>query len=116
MDKPATPELNAVGTDISWTADKYAVCYVVTVNDIPVAFPTECKYTAQAGDVVKVQSVGEHGTLSDLSEPVTISGDGISDIHQEEKNVSTSYDLLGRKINEPSAHGVFIVKGQKVIK
>ncbi len=116
VDKPATPKLNAVGTDISWTADKYAVCYVVTVNDTPVAFPTECKYTAQAGDVVKVQSVGEHGTLSDLSEPITISGDGISDIHQEEKNVSTSYDLLGRKVNEPSTHGIFIVKGQKVIK
>ena len=89
---------------------------MVTVNDIPVAFPTECKYTAQAGDVVKVQSVGEHGTLSDLSEPITISSDGISDIHQEEKNASISYDLLGRKVNEPSTHGIYIVKGQKVIK
>ena len=117
VDKPAVPELHAVGTEVTWTADRYAICYVVTVNGKPVAFPTECSYSASAGDVVTVQSVGEHGTLSDASLAVTISSDGISTLQVDDVATQRTYDLLGRPISGTSSvHGLLLQNGRKFLR
>lgn len=73
VEKTETPILVAGDGEVTWQAIDYAICYVVTVNGKPVAFPTDCKATnLQKGDVVTVQAVSENGALSDMSQPVTI--------------------------------------------
>ncbi len=101
VDKPSTPIVMKSGTTVTWTADKYVVCYIVFVNGKPMAFPTDCRYEAKAGDIVQIQSVGEHGALSDVSPELTIDGqDGSSIDRIEDRAVYPmlpAYDLMGRK-------------------
>ncbi|MCR5361396.1 MAG: Ig-like domain-containing protein [Bacteroidales bacterium] len=114
VDKPQTPLVMKAGTEVTWTADKYAVCYVVHVNGKPVAFPTECRYVAQMGDVVSIQSVGEHGSLSDMSESLTIDG-GTSSLREITTTTSTGttiYDIEGRK---SSATRGFVIRNGRAM-
>ena len=80
IEKTSTPELTASGNVVTWQADQYAICYVVTVNGKAVAFPTETSYTGAAGDVITVQSVNEYGALSDMSDAITLSGTDGADV------------------------------------
>ena len=105
VDQPQTPLMMKAGTEVTWTADKYAVCYIVHVNGRPVAFPTECRYEAQMGDVIQVQSVGEHGALSAMSEAITVDGGtSIQSLRvQDSRNSLPRYDLLGRRYSSQSS-------------
>lgn len=102
---------------ITWTADEYAICYVVTVNGKPVAFPTEASFTAQNGDVVTVQSVNEHGALSAMSAPLTVGGaTGIKDVSQSQGQSQSHhyYNLSGQRVSS-NTKGIIIKNGTKVV-
>ena len=104
VEKTAAPVLTAGNGEVSWPLVNYAICYVVTVNGKPVAFPTDTNYSGlQVGDVVTVQSVNEYGALSDMSDPVTINAaDGIKSVnaHQTGTTVSEIYTIGGKRIDK----------------
>ena len=117
VEKTSTPVLSLNGNVITWNADDYAICYVVTVNGKAVSFPTECRFVANVGDVVSVQSVNEHGALSDASESVTVLTTDIKNISANRNTESdASFSVNGMKLNKPSLHGVYIENGKKVYK
>lgn len=117
VEKTSTPVLSLNGNVITWNADDYAICYVVTVNGKAVSFPTECRFVANVGDVVSVQSVNEHGALSDASESVTVLTTDIKNISANRNTESdASFSVNGMKLNKPSQHGVYIENGKKVYK
>ena len=117
VEKTSTPVLSLNGNIITWNADDYAICYVVTVNGKVVSFPTECRFVANVGDVVSVQSVNEHGALSDASESVTVLTTDIKNISANRNTESdASFSVNGTKLNKPSLHGVYIENGKKVYK
>lgn len=60
----------------SWTADEYAICYVVTINGKVAGFTTETAYEAHLNDVVTVRSVNEYGALSEASDEYTVGSIG----------------------------------------
>jgi hypothetical protein len=72
VEKTATPQPTVNGNVATWEADEFAVCYVVTVNGKPKAFPTEARYVGEEGQKVSVQSVNEYGALSEMSASVTL--------------------------------------------
>lgn len=119
VEKTAKPVLAQNGGVVTWNADDYAICYVVTVNGKPVAFPTEASYAAKNGDVITVQSVNEYGALSEMSESIIVDTtvDGITDIHSGEKlNGKGRYNLSGQRVENAPQHGVFIENGKKFVK
>ena len=116
VEKTAVPVLSESNGVVTWTADEYAICYVVTVNGKPVAFPTEASFTAQNGDVVTVQSVNEHGALSTMSEPLTVgSATGIKDVNVNlNPNSNFNYNLAGQRVSS-NTKGIIIKNGTKVV-
>lgn len=117
VEKTATPELAQSDGIVSWEADEYAICYVVTVNGKAVAFPTEPSYEGQEGDVITVQSVNEYGALSEMSEAITVSSSaGIYEINNNPANTpanSACYNLAGQRINAPK-RGLYIQNGKTI--
>lgn len=120
VEKTDVPVLSEDSGVITWDADDYAICYVVTVNGKPVAFTTATSYNAQKDDVITVQSVNEHGALSAMSEAITASAtatpSGITSTPSQRSNEG-AYNLAGQRVNTLSCqHGVFIINGRKVMK
>lgn len=121
VEKTDAPVLTAGDGEVTWPAVSYAICYVVTVNGHPVAFPTDCKMEGlNKDDVVTVQAVNEHGALSEPSAAVTISvATGINDILlQSNKSIKMDnaiYDLQGRKVTTTKKTGIYIKNGLKVV-
>ncbi len=119
VEKTAQPVLTQSAGMVTWEKDDYAICYVVTVNGKPVAFPTEASYAAQNGDVVSVQSVNEHGALSAMSETITVDNttDGITEVHSGiRKSVNGIYNVAGQSVANPQTRGIYIVEGKKIAK
>jgi len=113
IEKTVKPVLSANGTVVTWTKDDYAICYVVFVNGRAVAYPTDARYVANPGDVVSVQAMTEYGALSDMSEAVTISGEGgssIQTIQPAANRKDCSFDLMGRRCS--SLSGLRIQNGR----
>ena len=74
VEKTAAPVLSINGSEVTWDAVPYAICYVVTVNGKVVSFPVGTSISGlTTGDVVTVQAVSENGALSEPSAAVTIS-------------------------------------------
>ncbi|MBO5549582.1 MAG: Ig-like domain-containing protein [Prevotella sp.] len=113
VEKTATPVLTAVDGGVTWDAVPYAICYVVTVNDKPVAFPTDTKIEGlKKDDVVSVQAVNEYGALSEMSAAVTISNaTGIQTVgsHRSTSTMEAVYSLDGKRLQHMQ-RGLNIVK------
>lgn len=115
VEKTSKPVLSQSAGVVTWQKDDYAICYVVTVNGKPVAFPTECSYTGEVGDVVTVQSVNEHGALSEMSAPITVdTASGIAD-HTIAATPSDDaiYTISGIRVNKSFKNGILIQGGKK---
>lgn len=118
VEKTEVPEVKVEGNVATWQKDDYAICYVVTVNGKPVAFPTECTYTGNEGDVITVQSVNEYGALSEMSAAATLkSPTGIDNVTEEAAVSTTTSGIftLDGKIATTKRHGnIYIENGQVV--
>lgn len=114
VEKTATPVLSQDNGLVTWQADEYAICYVVTVNGAVAAFTTGTQFSANAGDKVQVQSVNEHGALSVMSEPLDIAT-GVDNLNAEERVQAskTAYNLLGQPVKTPR-QGVYIINKKAV--
>lgn len=114
VEKTTTPVLAQEDGTVTWQADPYAICYVVTVNGKAAAFTTDTQYAAEAGDIVTVQSVNEHGALSLMSEPLNVAT-GVDNLSAEEREEAgkTIYNLLGQPVKTPR-QGVYIVNRKAV--
>lgn len=115
VEKTAVPVLKQEGNEVTWQADEYAICYVVTVNGKPAAFTTEARYVAAAGDEIQVQSVNENGALSAMSDVLSVST-GIETVQSDGASAtsSTVYNLLGQPVKTPR-NGVFIMNNKAVL-
>lgn len=116
VEKTATPEVTVNGNIAQWTADEYAICYVVTVNGKPSAFVTDAQYVGTEDEVITVQSVNENGILSAMSNEVTLST-ATSVIAVENANGSANatdgiYTIDGKKTNSTDK-GIIIMNGVK---
>ena len=118
VEKTATPDVTVNGNVATWTADEYAICYVVTVNGKPVAFPTEASYTGTEGEKVSVQSVNEYGALSDMSAEVTLAAATAINAVQGSNNAqgtnSGIYTIDGKKAADKAPRAIYIKNGTKV--
>lgn len=116
VEKTAAPVPTAGNDEVTWQPVPYAICYVVTVNDRVVAFPTECRQgSLNTGDKVSIQAVSEHGALSDKSETIQVgTSNGIRSISPRSEANLTFFDLQGRPVSTPR-YGVYISNGYKYV-
>ncbi len=116
VEKTATPVLSQSAGLVTWQADDYAICYVVTVNGKPAAFPTACEFEANEGDIITVQSVNEYGALSEMSAPLTVGAGstGVTEVSESAdlKDVAT-YNLAGQRV-KATKQGLYIQQGKKI--
>ena len=113
VEKTEVPMLTMQNNMVTWQADDYAICYVVTVNGKVEAFTTTTEYSAKPGDKVTVQSVNAHGALSDMSAPVNITT-GILSVDNNDDDNGKTYNIMGMPVSSMK-HGVFIRNGKKVV-
>ncbi|MGN1376546.1 MAG: pectinesterase family protein [Prevotella sp.] len=115
VEKTAQPVLAREGYDVTWQADDYAICYVVTVNGKVAAFTTDTHYIVNEGDIISVQSVNSHGALSEMSEPLNATT-GINTVNCD--NVETQndriYNLMGQPVKK-AQRGVYIINNKAVV-
>ena len=118
VEKPATPAVNVNGNIAQWTADDYAICYVVTVNGKPSAFVTDAQYVGTEGDVVTVQSVNENGILSPMSSEVTLQATtAVKTATATTASTSANgalYTIDGKKVGKKSQRGIYIQDSKKI--
>mgnify|MGYP003234751945 FL=1 len=78
VEQTSKPVINGKEGDTAfgWTADEYAICYVVTINGKVAGFTVDTRYEANLNDVVTVQSVNEYGALSEASDEFTVGNTG----------------------------------------
>ncbi|NPD83054.1 hypothetical protein HPS57_13885 [Prevotella sp. PINT] len=120
VEKTETPKVNVNGNVLTWDADDFAICYVVTVNGKPSAFLTGTTFVGNEGDKATVQSVNEHGILSPMSTEVVLGAS--TDIENLESSDSRNrkdngnlYNTAGQRVTE-SAKGILIKKGGKFVR
>ncbi|MGN0221558.1 MAG: pectinesterase family protein [Prevotella sp.] len=115
VEKTEVPQLAQTGGMVTWNADEYAICYVVTVNGVVSAFTTATEYAAQAGEEVSVQSVNSHGALSAPSLPLRVST-GIESVTvcEGKTQVHHIYNTMGQRVTAPR-RGVYIVDGKTMM-
>lgn len=118
VEKTATPAVNVNGNIAQWTADDYAICYVVTVNGKPSAFVTDAQYVGTEGDVVTVQSVNENGILSPMSSEVTLqAATAVKTATATTASTSANgalYTIDGKKVGKKSQRGIYIQDSKKI--
>ena len=115
VEKTQVPVLSRDGNTVTWQADEYAICYVVTVDGVPAAFTTGTTYEISGGGKIEVQSVNEHGALSSKSEvldvPSAISSPEIPEVKETSEKM---YNLLGMPVENP-VKGIYIKGHRKVV-
>ena len=119
VEKTDVPVVSVNGNIAQWAADDFAICYVVTVNGKPVAFPTDSRYVGNEGDIVTVQSVNEYGALSTMSAAVTLGK--ASDVKAATATATAgiangTYTLDGKKLSDTNATRIYITNGKKFTK
>ena len=120
VEKTATPAVNVNRNVATWEADEFAICYVVTVNGTPSAFLTDTSFAGNEGDKITVQSVNEHGILSDMSAEVVLGkATDISGVEVSCDGNGTDdgklYNIAGQRVTE-SAKGIVVKKGGKFVR
>ena len=103
------PLVKGEGSQLSWEAVPYAICYVVTKNGEVVGFTTQTTFDGYtASDQWQVQAVNENGGLSAYGTPNTT-----TDISLQTSTVSQQpiavYTLDGRRVDS-NARGLLIVR------
>ena len=104
----AAPAPVLSGSELSWEAVPYAICYVVTDGDTVLEITTDTAVSvpsAKASGNYAVQAVNEFGGLSAKGVPGT---SGINDSASADAEIIAVYDLQGRRLSRP-AQGVNIV-------
>ena len=91
------PRPVAVGTTISWEAVPFAICYVITKDDVVEGFTTDTQFTTASSGNYSVQAANEYGGLSAKGK-VSIT-DGIKDISESKSTsaVTGIYTIDGRR-------------------
>ena len=113
VEKTSTPQPVVNGNIATWDADEYAICYVVTVNGKPTAFPTEASYVGEEGQEVSVQSVNEYGALSEMSYSVTLqAATAVKAVGENAGNENFSAEKIMTK--DGVRIGNFNIAGQRV--
>ncbi|MBQ0073046.1 MAG: Ig-like domain-containing protein [Prevotella sp.] len=118
VEKTATPAVTVNGNIAQWTADEYAICYVVTVNGKPSAFVTDAQYVGEEGDKVTVQSVNENGILSAMSTEVTLeAATAVIAVPTSATNANANggiYTIDGKKVISKVKGNIYVEDGQKI--
>lgn len=90
------PVISEDKTEITWEAVPYAICYVITCDDVVVGFTTECKYSYSEGGTYKVYAANEYGSIS---QPATVGATGLNQVTAAEYSVVGIYSIDGLKQN-----------------
>ena len=103
------PVVKGEGSQLSWEAVPYAICYVVTKNGEVAGFTTQTSFDGYtASDQWQVQAVNENGGLSAYGTANTA-----TDISLQTSTISSQtsafYTLDGRRVDS-SARGLLIVR------
>jgi len=103
------PVVKGEGSQLSWEAVPYAICYVVTKNGEVAGFTTQTSFDGYtASDQWRVQAVNENGGLSAYGTANTA-----TDISLQTSTISSQtsafYTLDGRRVDS-SARGLLIVR------
>ena len=119
VEKTSVPDITVNGNIATWTADKFAICYVVIINGKPAAFVTDAQFIGNEGDRITVQSVNEHGILSAKSTTVTLdAATNINNIDASGSANSTSdsklYNVAGQRTTG-TTRGILIRNGRKFV-
>lgn len=103
VEQTAKPVISGIEgtTTFGWTADEYAICYVVNINGKVAGFTTETNYEANLNDVVTVQSVNEYGALSEASDEFIVGSIGTG---VENTTLENNISVIGGK-------GIISVRG-----
>lgn len=104
----AAPASVLSGSELSWEAVPYAICYVVTDGDKVVDITTETSVSvsgSKASNDYAVQAVNEFGGLSAKARA---GQSGIAEASVDDSEIVAVYDLQGRSLARP-ASGVNIV-------
>ena len=111
------PVVKAVGSQLSWEAVPFAICYVVTKNGEVAGFTTTTSFDGYTeADVWQVQAVNENGGLSQKASANAATG--ISETDSSARTISHEvYGLDGKRLNGMK-RGLNIVRNNdgKVIK
>lgn len=91
--KPVISGIEGTAT-FGWTADEYAICYVININGKVAGFTTETHYEANLNDVVTVQSVNEYGALSEASDEFIVGSIGTG---VENTTLENNISVIGGK-------------------
>lgn len=104
------PGYNTDSNILTWDAVPYAICYVITKDDVVVGFTTDTTYDYVPGSTYKVQAANEFGGLSEAVEATDITT-GINGVMGESQNgvVEAVYSVDGVKLNGMK-NGINIVK------
>lgn len=120
IEKTSQPKVEVNGNVATWKSDEYAICYVVTVNGKATAFPTDCRYVGEEGDIVSVQSVNEYGGLSAKSSEVILDAptaiNAVTSASQGVKVQNGTYTIDGKKVTSNSLRGIYVEEGRKVVR
>ena len=119
VEKTSVPDITVNGNIATWTADKFAICYVVIINGKPAAFVTDAQFIGNEGDRITVQSVNEHGILSAKSTTVTLdAATNINNIDASGSANSTTdskiYNVAGQRTTG-TTRGILIRNGRKFV-
>ena len=107
------PVVKGEGTQLTWQAVPYAICYVVTKNGEVAGFTKETSFDGYtSADTWQVQAVNENGGLSQKSTANVITG--ISNVQHSTFNVQQYYNLAGQKVGA-DYKGLAIKNGKKMI-
>ncbi|MDR1527717.1 MAG: Ig-like domain-containing protein [Dysgonamonadaceae bacterium] len=70
----AAPVLRGSGGHVVWDKVDYAICYIVIENGTAVSITTENHYPSTGDNAYEVYAVAESGALSELSDPLGLTG------------------------------------------
>lgn len=99
------PTVSISGNKLTWTAVPYAICYVVTKNNVVVGFTTDTSFDYEEDGSYTVQSVNEYGGLSDAASITT----GVKIVTGTLKHLKYIYSVDGKK-HETLQKGLNIVQ------
>lgn len=92
------PKVSLKDGYLSWEAVPYAICYVITKDDIVVGFTTETTFAYEAGSQYKIQAANEYGGLSQATLYSEESNAIVDDFNVNDMTIEGIYSLDGKKV------------------